>query len=165
MERGLTCCFTGHRPAKLPWGYNERDQRCIALKHKIYDVVDSLYCSGIRHFISGMAEGCDMYFTEAVIDYRSGHPDVTLEAAIPFRGQASRWSVSQRARYEELIARCDTVTCLQEEYSRSCMILRNRYMVDRSSVLLAIYDSSPGGTKHTIDYASKNKLEIITIMP
>ena len=27
-----TCCFTGHRPAKLPWGSDESDERCQALK-------------------------------------------------------------------------------------------------------------------------------------
>ena len=32
MERTLTCCFSGHRPDKLPWGLNERDPRCAALK-------------------------------------------------------------------------------------------------------------------------------------
>ncbi|MBQ3404452.1 MAG: DUF1273 family protein [Oscillospiraceae bacterium] len=163
MERALTCCFTGHRPVKLPWGYDEDDPRCIALKRKISDVIDSLYCSGIRHFISGMAEGCDLYFAEAVIAYRTEHEDVTLEAAVPFRGQASRWSFSQRMRYDRLISLCDSVKCMQEEYSRSCMLIRNRYMVDRSSVLLAIYDQTPGGTRHTLDYAAKKNLEIIII--
>ena len=26
------CAFTGHRPKKLPWGYDETDGRCIALR-------------------------------------------------------------------------------------------------------------------------------------
>lgn len=30
MENG--CAFTGHRPHKLPWKYNEGDARCVALK-------------------------------------------------------------------------------------------------------------------------------------
>ena len=25
MEHGKSCCFSGHRPAKLPWGENEDD--------------------------------------------------------------------------------------------------------------------------------------------
>ena len=30
-----TCCFTGHRPDKLPWGTREEDPRCAALKGRI----------------------------------------------------------------------------------------------------------------------------------
>ena len=37
--RQESCCFTGHRPAKLPWGYNERDPRCVRLKERIADAV------------------------------------------------------------------------------------------------------------------------------
>ena len=29
---GEACAFTGHRPQKLPFGFNEEDPRCIALK-------------------------------------------------------------------------------------------------------------------------------------
>ena len=31
-DRENTCCFTGHRPAKLPWGSRESDPRCTELK-------------------------------------------------------------------------------------------------------------------------------------
>lgn len=27
-----TVCFTGHRSQKLPWGYNEEDERCVNMK-------------------------------------------------------------------------------------------------------------------------------------
>ena len=29
------CCFTGHRPDKLPWGTNEYDPRCLRVKADI----------------------------------------------------------------------------------------------------------------------------------
>ena len=32
MSREITCCFTGHRPDKLPWGVQEEDLRCHLLK-------------------------------------------------------------------------------------------------------------------------------------
>ena len=60
--RPITCCFTGHRPEKLPWGTDESDPGCTALKLKIYDAVESAYAEGLRHFICGMARGCDFYF-------------------------------------------------------------------------------------------------------
>ena len=67
-DKKPACSFTGHRAAKLPWGFNEQDPRCVQLKQQIYDAIDAIYDSGIRHFICGMANGCDMYFGEAVLE-------------------------------------------------------------------------------------------------
>ena len=38
MEQAETCCFTGHRPDKLPWGVREDDPRCTRLL-AVYDGV------------------------------------------------------------------------------------------------------------------------------
>ena len=27
-----SCAFSGHRPKKFPWGYDEADSRCVELK-------------------------------------------------------------------------------------------------------------------------------------
>ena len=55
--RQSACSFTGHRPAKLPWGTREDDQRCIALKRRIADAVKAAYEDGYRNFLCGMAMG------------------------------------------------------------------------------------------------------------
>ena len=65
--RQESCCFTGHRPAKLPWGMDETDARCLRLKARIADALEAAYQSGYRHFICGMALGCDLYFCEAAL--------------------------------------------------------------------------------------------------
>ena len=62
--RQSACCFTGHRPGKLPWRYNEEDLRCVLLKARIADAVEAAYQEGFRHFLCGMALGCDLYFCE-----------------------------------------------------------------------------------------------------
>ena len=162
-ERNKTCCFSGHRPSKLPWHYREEDPRCLNLKLDIVQQLTSAYDRGFRHFICGMAEGCDMYFADAVIALRQIHPDVTLEAAIPCGTQSERWVKTQRQRYNGLLDACDQVTVLQIHYTPDCMQRRNRYMVDSSSLLLACFDGSPGGTMNTIVYAQRQKLEIISI--
>lgn len=163
MEREKTCCFTGHRAEKLPWGDNDRDSACLALKAAIADVVSSLYADGYRHFICGMATGSDIYCGEAVVALRAEHPDVTLEAAIPFDGQENRWNSYWRQRYGRLAEECDTRTVLRRAYTADCMMDRNRYMVDRSRVLVAVYNGAPGGTRNTMLYAMRQGLEIIEL--
>ena len=163
MERERTCCFTGHRADKLPWGDNERDPRCLKLKEAIADVLSSLYAAGCRHFICGMATGGDMYFGEAVVALRDEHPDVTLEAAVPHAGQEAKWSGFWKSRYFRLAEECDTLTVLHRAYTPDCMMDRNRYMVDASHYLISAYNGSPGGTRATMLYAMRQGLEIIEL--
>ena len=162
-ERAQTCCFTGHRPMKLPWGMNEDDPRCLMLKAELAARLEGLYALGFRRFLCGMAIGCDMYFAEAVLALREDHPDVRLEAVIPFGDQPGRWNEKQRRRYNSLIDRADRVTVLQTVYTSDCMMRRNRWMVDRSSILLACYDGRPGGTMNTILYAERSGLRVILV--
>ena len=162
-DREQSCCFTGHRPMKLPWGMNEKDPRCLALKLELAARLEGVYEAGWRHFLCGMAIGCDMYFAEAVIALREAHGDVILEAAIPFGDQPGRWNEEQRRRYNRLIDAADKLTVLQVHYTSDCMQRRNRYMVDRSSLLLACYDGRPGGTMQTILYAERSGVKTVII--
>ena len=112
-----TCCFTGHRPEKLPWGVQEDDPRCIKLKARLHDAVESAYETGMRHFICGMARGCDLYFCEEVLRLREKHGDILLEAAIPCLSQADAWPAPERDRYRRLTALCDVETVVQQQYT------------------------------------------------
>lgn len=163
MDRETTCCFTGHRPSKLPWGENEADPRCLALKEAIRLEVEKAYNRGYRHFICGMARGCDLYFCEAVQALRDSRPGITVEAAIPCESQADKWPEAERRRYRELVGLCDFETVVQHSYDKGCMLRRNRYMVDRSSLLIAAFDGSRGGTLYTATYAMKHGVEVVII--
>ena len=163
--RPITCCFTGHRPSKLPWGYQEGDLRCTALKKRLYDAVQSAYEDGFRHFICGMALGCDFYFAEAVLALRRLHSDVTLEAALPCPTQSENWSREDQRRYAALLDQCDYETMVQDHYSPGCMQRRNRYMVDHSALIIAVYDGMPGGTRQTLEYAIRRGVSFLDIRP
>ena len=162
-EQAITCCFTGHRPQSLPWGTREQDSRCLELKLELAARLEGIYETGYRHFLCGMALGCDMYFAEAVLALRDSHPDVRLEAVIPCGSQPDRWNLAQRQRYNSLLDRCDKVTVLQIHYTPDCMLRRNRYMVEHSSLLLACYNGYPGGTQSTLLYAQRQGLQSIII--
>ncbi|MGE4354543.1 MAG: SLOG family protein [Oscillospiraceae bacterium] len=162
-DKELKCAFTGHRENKLGLNWHENSPEYELLRQQLYDAVQNVYLSGIHHFICGMAHGCDLYFAEAVLSLKSNHPDVVLEAAIPYAGQANGWNTTQRRKYDAVLARCDLRTVLQQTYTRDCMMRRNKYMVDSASVLIAVYNGSPGGTRNTLLYAMRQGLEIIEI--
>ena len=166
MSRRLhTCCFTGHRPEKLPWGTDEGDPRCAALKRKLYDAVEAAYDEGMRHFICGMARGCDFYFAEAVLQLRARREGVSLEAAVPCPTQADSWPEEDRARWRRILAACDLETLVQHSYTPGCMLRRNRYMVDHSALVIAVYDGTSGGTRRTLEYALRQKVPFVDIDP
>ena len=161
MEQAHTCCFTGHRPDKLPWGTQEQDSRCRALKAELDQALRRAYEAGFRHFICGMARGSDLYFAEAVLFLREACPGVTLEGARPCESQADGWPASERLRYQSILDRCDFETLVQHRYDRGCMMRRNRYMVDRAARIIAVYDGVPkGGTAQTLAYALRRGLEV-----
>ncbi|MCI8827964.1 MAG: DUF1273 domain-containing protein [Ruminiclostridium sp.] len=166
MDRTTTCCFTGHRPDRLPWREREDDPRCLALKAQLRQAVEQAYGQGFRHFICGMARGADLYFCEAVLALAQEKPDLTVEAAIPFTDQAAHWPEADQARRAALLDCCHYETVVQHRYSPSCMARRNRYMVDHSALLLAVYDGTPkGGTAGTLAYALQQGLDTLILDP
>lgn len=165
MNEIKTCCFTGHRPQKLPFGYNEEDERCIELKENLKkEIIRQIEENGVTHFITGMALGLDMFAAEAVLELKETYENITLEAAIPCENQCSKWAENLRDRYFSIAEHCDRETLLSTQYTRDCMHKRDRYMVDNSEVIIALYiEGTPGGTKYTVDYARKKGKEIVFI--
>ncbi len=164
MDRADSCCFTGHRSSRLPWGSDETDPRCLDLKERLAGALEGAYNSGCRHFICGMAQGADLYFAEAVLALRQVHPEITLEAAVPFVGQADRWPEADQLRRQRLLDQCNFETMVQHHYTAGCMARRNRYMVDRSGLLIAVYDGRPqGGTLNTLSYALRQGVKTVVL--
>lgn len=163
-DKSICCAFSGHRPVKLPWGLNEHDPRCIALKAEIEARLDGIYEAGYRVFFCGMALGCDMYFAEEVIKLKERRGDAKLIAVIPCGSQPDRWTAAQRQRYNGILLRADDSKLISVNYTPECMLQRNRFMVDKSSLLLCCYNGHPGGgTMSTILYAQRSGADVVII--
>ena len=133
------CAFTGYRPQKMPFGFNESDPRCIDFKRRVKETIQALYDMGYRHFISGGALGMDMFAAEAVLELR--------------------------ARHDRLFAQADITTATGHAYTRSAMFRRNHYLVDNADLLLAAYDGQPGGTAMTCELARRYDVPVMKIKP
>lgn len=152
-----SCCFTGGRPTRFPWKYDENDPDCRRLKQSISEEVARLADGGCTHFISGMAQGADTYCAEAVLLLRAQREGITLECALPCPQQTDGWTQAQKTRHADIVAAADKVTMVSDAYTRNCMLKRNAYMVDHADVVLAVWNGTAcGGTYNTIAYARKN---------
>lgn len=153
-KKEKTCCFTGHRPEKL---HEPESEIREALEIKILQAVDN----GFDTFISGMSRGVDIWAAEIVLRLRESNPDIKLIAALPYDGMGNAWNSAWRKLYFEILNSADYVKVFSPGYRRSVYLERDRWMVDMSSRVIAVYHGEPGGTKNTIDYAEKNGIEII----
>lgn len=161
-----TCTFTGHRPQNLQFGFDEADPRCTRLKQKMHEEIAALIeQDGIGHFISGMAPGVDMYAAEIILDLKHSHPDITLESAIPYETQPEAWPEDLRDRYFDIAAHCDKESMLQTRYTKDCIDRLGRYMVNRSDLLVAVWDGTPSCTARTVGYARSQNKPVIAIHP
>lgn len=158
-----TCAFTGHRPKGL--GYGEQDPRCANLKRRLRAEIVSLIQEGVTHFLTGMAQGVDIYAAELVLALKAEFPDITLECVIPCETQPIGWPISVRNRYFSIAANCDKETMLQTRYTPDCMAKRNQYMVDHADIILAVWNGRPSGTGQTVWYAQAKKKAVRIMAP
>ncbi len=145
----MIVAVTGHRPDKLPGGYAGENHpgRCWIREQIRAALIELRPLYGV----TGMALGIDMDYARVCID--QGIPYI---AAVPFVGQERVWRPDAQAMYRELLGRAHEVVVVSEGgYSASKMNLRNAWMVDHSSKLLAVFDSSPGGTANCVQYAQR----------
>ncbi len=160
------CCCTGHRPKSFPFEYGVDEEKhkayLKALEEKIKFAITEY---GVANFISGMAIGVDMDFAEIVLKLRNEYP-ITLECAIPCPNQTLKWGNADKLRYKRILNRADKISIVSQYYTPECMLKRNRFMVDKSELVIAVFNGiEKGGTWYTINYAKrKNKnMELIEL--
>jgi uncharacterized phage-like protein YoqJ len=146
---------TGHRPDKLD-GYG--DER--AAKNLLVLIRQALLDLDPTEVISGMAQGFDQALAIAATQL-----DIPLTAAVPFRGQETRWSDDAQELYRRLLKKARVVVYVSKgDYSVRKMHIRNEWMVRRCDKLLALYDgSSLGGTANCVFFAERIDKPVVNL--
>lgn len=153
----MICCFTGHR--YFSWGENaaQKAELLISLKKSI----DIALSKGATHFICGNAVGVDTWAAQLILTKKEQNPEIFLEIAVPFQGHnagvAACQNVQQKADFVHVASNAKSM--------RQAFYERNRYMVDISNMIIAVYEESRhnSGTLKTLRYAENQGLEIIGI--
>ena len=161
-KKSVTCCFTGHRPEKMRL---ESEEALFSLERRLFAEVKAAVRDGFWYFITGGSLGFDTMAAEAVLCLKEKNADVFLEIAVPCLNQSGRWAEADRNKYAEILERADKVFHVtNSDYTEKCMLLRNKYMVDRSSLVICAYNGERGGTGSTVAYAQKSGIEVINLL-
>lgn len=150
------CCFTGHRPNKL-----HRSEKEIKsdLEKEIRTAIDE----GFHVFITGMAQGVDIWAAQIVLKIRNEGHAVRLICASPYEGIERRWRIDWQQQYNEIIQKADLMRFICPGYCPSCFQIRNEWMVRHASRVIAVFNGEHGGTKNTIDFARKQGILVRVI--
>lgn len=180
----MKIAITGHRPNKLNNDYNLTSPLILAIKQRIVNFIRG----GMMHnelmgivltptLITGMALGIDTLFAQIAIEL-----NIPFIAAIPFKGQESKWIRSSQQTYYQLLFKAKQIIIVDEnrvatkqefisyevdinKYSLQKMQRRNEWMVDNCDILIAVWDGTSGGTANCVRYAQSVNREIIFINP
>jgi uncharacterized phage-like protein YoqJ len=146
-----SCCVTGHRD--IP------QKELNSVMEKLRNEVDAAITDGCTRFISGFAEGVDQYFAKIVLERKKTNQTLELIAVIPYRKRLE--TLLERPSTYEMLESCADVIVMQEDYHPSVYSHRNRYMVEHSDRVIAVYDGrEKGGTVRTIRFAHQMQKEL-----
>ncbi len=149
------CCFTGHRHIDLP--------KLALLAEELDRVLDILIRGQVKTFRTGGAMGFDTLAALKVLEKKEQNPALSLELCLPCKDQTKGWNDRNQEAYDYILGRADKIIYLHEAYTKSCMLERNRYMVDGANYCIGYCTSQKGGTAYTMQYAQKKGLQVINL--
>lgn len=176
-------CFTGHRPNRLGgYDWNNPKNKLIMtnLKKSVEHILINNNNYDIKKIYFGGALGVDQMAFDIVYSIKREHNlNVQLILAIPFEEQPKKWFKKEDIeRYNKQKSLADSVVYVDtlDEYKHNFSIVgeyhavkmtkRNKYMVDNSDVIIAVWDCTPeGGTFNCVSYAKSKNKECIIINP
>lgn len=157
LERELSVSFTGHREEKLPWAFDEEDERCVEFKRKLEREIERAYDQGARYFLSGMADGVDLYAAEAVLKLSHRLKEIKLVAVFPYGS-------GDTPRKKKCARRAFKVISLYREYQKNCYMERNYFLVRHSSRLICGFSGDvASGTGSTMRMARQEGIDVVII--
>lgn len=160
--RETTCCFTGHRPGRLEL-YSAAAEPII--KERLKTALDAAVEMGCTRFVSGLAMGFDLWAADAVLKMREADSRLSLVGISPHAGQSRGWPPYWQLFFDRVAHGLDEHIVLFPRHQKGCELLRNRFMVEMSSVVIACFDGAArGGTSHTVHLAEKYGLEVINVL-
>ena len=153
--KDYVCCFTGHRDIDA--------EETARLSLLLDGIVDKMCESGVSIFRAGGAIGFDTIAALKVIEKKKKHPHIKLYLYLPCKNQTDRWNGYNIKAYNFIMDNADEVVYTAEEYSRGCMLHRDRCLVNGSDFCVAFCKKSEGGTAYTLKYANDKGLRTINL--
>lgn len=147
-----TCAVSGHRQVDSSLNVNN-------LKNIFIKLIKE---GKIKNFLIGMAVGFDTICFNILEEIKKTE-DIKIIAVIPCEKQDINYSDAQKKEYARMLNVADEKIYVSKKYTKYCMLKRNRYLIDNSSVVIIYERKEKSGTSYTKNYAIKKGVPIIRV--
>jgi hypothetical protein len=114
--------------------------------------------------ISSLAIGSDQLFAEEAL-----RKTIPVLAVIPLANYEHCFKDANIQRYRDLLAKCSVLNLDGKGNEEKCFLEAGKVIVDRSDVMIAIWDGHPaagkGGTADVVEYALCKRTPLIHLDP
>ena len=86
-----TCAIIGCSPMCFPWGFDEEDEGCAALKLILMNRISKLIGEGYTRFAVSMDSGVGLYAAEIIYGLKDTNEELEVICYTPFEEQATKW--------------------------------------------------------------------------
>ena len=102
-----------------------------------------------------------MLAAQTIVELKKDGYKISLELALPFKNEYK--PLKERLMFSIIEANSDKVYYVNEYYSKTCYIERNKYLVNNSSLIMAYYREYWDGAHYIIEYAKSSKKTIYAL--
>ena len=136
-KQNLTCAILGQHPMRFPWGFDEEDEGCRALKLELMQKIMELRQQGVTRFAVVADCGVGLYAGEIVNALREQEAGLMLFVVTPHEEQATKWASYLRERYFKLLADCTRMEAASLRQTPDCEYDACRKIIDYADMVLA----------------------------
>lgn len=133
-----SCAILLCNPMCFPWGYDEEDERCGALKLILMNTINFWRNDGIRSYVVPLDSGVGLYAAEILGQLREEDPSLSLTCLVPWEQQVTKWAPDLWERYFNVQARCSDVETISAERTASCELEAKLRAIDLTERVFAI---------------------------
>ena len=135
-----TCAIIGCSPMCFPWGFDEEDEGCAALKLILINQISKLRGEGCTRFAVSMDCGVGLYAAEILQGLKESDDALETICYIPYEEQATKWTPELRERYFNALAACTEVVNVAYEKTVGCEFKAHLEAIKDSDTVIAVYD-------------------------
>ena len=135
-----TCAIIGCSPMCFPWGFDEEDESCAALKLILINQISKLREEGCTRFHISMDCGVGLYAAEILHGLKGSEEELETICYVPYEEQATKWTPELRDRYFNALATCTEVENVAYEKTVGCEFKAYLEAIKDAGTVIAVYD-------------------------
>ena len=149
----------------FPWGFDEEDEGCAALKLILLHKITALRAEGVKDFAVAMDDGIGLYAAEIINTLRESDPEMRLRCVVPYEEQATKWPPNLRERYFTELGKCSELAMVSTVETPGCRITALLNVIDASDVVLAVTSPEDVLTTVALHYGKRLAKQLAVIEP